>query len=78
MDNCVTSLKIKNGTEVTEPNVSCFAALWVPTAGIVSPYKFTMALAENAVENDAKFLLETKVINLKNQKDCFNILCLTF
>jgi len=73
IDNGVPGLEIKNGTEVTEPNVSCFAALWVPTAGIVSPYKFTMALAENAAENNVKFLLETKVTNLKKQKDGFII-----
>ncbi|UCF12531.1 MAG: NAD(P)/FAD-dependent oxidoreductase [Thermoplasmatales archaeon] len=71
IENCVPGLKIKNGAEVTEPNISCFAALWVPTAGIVSPYKFTMAFAENAAENDVKFLLETKVTNLIKHKDCF-------
>lgn len=73
IDNGVPGLEIKNGTEVTEPNVSCFAALWVPTAGIVSPYKFTIALAENATENNVKFLLETKITGMKKQKDHFMI-----
>lgn len=73
IDNGVPDLEIKNGTEVTEPNVSCFAALWIPTAGIVSPYEFTIAIAENACENNVKFLLETKVLDLKKQKDDFLI-----
>ena len=56
-----------------EPNVACHAALWVPTAGIIEPYEFTIALAENAAENKVKFLLETKVAELKKQRDCFII-----
>ncbi len=73
IDNGVPGLEIKNGTEVTEPNVSCFAALWVPTAGIVSPYKFTIALAENAAVNNVKFLLETIVKDIEKYKDGFLI-----
>ena len=73
--NRVPGLEIKNGSEVKEkePDVSCFAALWVPTAGIVLPYEFTISLAENAAENDVRFLLETKVTGLKKQKDGFVI-----
>ena len=73
--NKVPGLEIKDGSYVKkrEPNVSCHSALWVPTAGIMLPYGFTIALAENAVENDVKFLLETKVTDLKKQKDCFKI-----
>lgn len=56
-----------------EKNISCHGALWVPTAGITSPYQLTIALAENAVENDVKFLLETKVIGLKKQAHKFFI-----
>ena len=73
IDNGVPGLEIKNGTEVTEPNVSCFAALWAPTAGIVSPYKFTIALAENAAVNNVKFLLETIVKDIEKYKDGFLI-----
>ena len=73
IDNGVPGLEIKNGTEVTEPNVSCFAALWVPTAGITLPYKFTIALAENAAVNNVKFLLETIVKDIEKYKDGFLI-----
>ena len=75
MENDVPDLEIQNGLEVKkrEPNVSCYEALWVPTAGIILPYEFTIALAENAAENDARFLLETKVIGIKKQNNNFLI-----
>ena len=73
INNDVPGLEIKDGSEVNEPNVSCVAALWVPTAGIILPYEFTISLAENAAENNVKFLLETKVIGLKKQKNHFLI-----
>ncbi|MFW5985522.1 MAG: NAD(P)/FAD-dependent oxidoreductase [Halanaerobiaceae bacterium] len=46
-----------------EPEVSPEArwALYAPTAGIVSPHEFTVALAENAVLNGVQVLLETEV-----------------
>ena len=73
IDNGVPGLEIRNGTEVTEHNVSCFAALWVPTAGITLPYEFTIALAENAAVNNVKFLLETIVKDIEKHKDGFLI-----
>jgi len=74
-DNGIPGLEIKEKNEVREkePNVSCFAALWVPTAGITLPYEFTIALAENAVDNQVRFLLETRVTGLKKQKNRFLI-----
>lgn len=75
IDNGVPDLEIKSGADVKkkEPNLSCHSALWVPTAGIVLPYEFTILLAENAAVNNVKFLLETKVNDLKKQKDHFLI-----
>jgi len=75
MNNNVPGLEIKNRSEIKnkEPNVSCFEALWVPTAGITLPYQFVIALAENAAENNASFFLETKVTGLKKQKNHFLI-----
>jgi len=71
--NSVAGLEIHDGLLVkrNEPNVSCIAGLWVPTAGIVAPYECTIALAENAVENDVRFLLETKVLYLKKKSSYF-------
>lgn len=73
--NNVPDLEIHTGALVKkrEPNLCCFEALWVPTAGVILPYEFTIALAENAAENKVKFLLETKVLNIKKQKENFKI-----
>ena len=73
IDNGVSGLEIKNRSEVNEPNVSCFAALWVPTAGITPPYEFTIALAEKAAVNNVKFLLGTIVKDIEKHKDGFLI-----
>lgn len=74
-DNGVPGLEIKDGKDVKtkEPNVPCYKALWVPTAGIISPYEFTIALAENAAENNVIFLLETKVNDLEKKDNNFLI-----
>ncbi len=63
----------KSSIKSKEPNVKCHAALWVPSAGIIEPYELTIALAENAAENNVKFLLETKVSGLRKQKHNFLI-----
>ena len=71
--NKVSGLEIYNGSKVKEPNINCVAGLWVPTAGIILPYEFTIALAENAAINDVKFFLETKVTGLKKKDNGFEI-----
>lgn len=47
----------------TEPTVSGYAvsALKIPSTGAVSPYKLTIAVAENAVQNGVKVSLNTAV-----------------
>ena len=51
-----------------EPNISreAVAALYSPTAGVVSPFELTIALAENAAQNGAKILLNSKVTEIKS------------
>ncbi|MEG1790685.1 MAG: NAD(P)/FAD-dependent oxidoreductase [Clostridia bacterium] len=50
-----------------EPNVVSWAkgAYYMPTGGIVSPYKLVVALAENAAQNGVKFCLNTAVLGMK-------------
>ncbi|MFH0886888.1 MAG: NAD(P)/FAD-dependent oxidoreductase [bacterium] len=50
-----------------EPNLSkdVFAALYAPTAGIISPYRWVYDLAENAKENGVQIFLEHKVLEIK-------------
>jgi len=49
-----------------EPNLSeeAIAALYAPTAGIVSPYRWVYDLSENAVKNGAEVFTLTKVENI--------------
>jgi glycerol-3-phosphate dehydrogenase len=74
-ENIVPNLKIVDENEIKkkEPNLSCYTALWVPTAGIILPYEFTIAFAENAALNNVNFLLETNVKDIKKKNDNFVI-----
>lgn len=40
-------------------------ALYMPTGGFMSPYKFNIALAENAVQNGAKICLDTACVGME-------------
>ncbi len=74
--NGLENLEIITGNKLfeLEPNLNPQAkyALYAPTAGIISPYKFTIALADNAVINGVKVLLETeaKDIRIKGRQVC--------
>jgi len=54
-----------------EPNVSdeALGALLAPSAGIISPWEYTIALAENAVRNGVDYKLRFKVENITREKD---------
>jgi glycerol-3-phosphate dehydrogenase len=64
--NGVPGLEFVDEDEVKklEPNILAIKALKVPTAGIVSPYKFTIALAENALANEVQIFLDAKVLDI--------------
>lgn len=73
--NGVTDLKIINREEVIsmEPyiNKKVSKALYCPSAGIASPYEFTIALCENAVENGLELQLNAKVVYIDKNNDRF-------
>ncbi|MDR1805311.1 MAG: NAD(P)/FAD-dependent oxidoreductase [Clostridium sp.] len=52
-----------------EPNITdeAVGAFEYPTSGILSPYKLTVALADNAVENGVKISLNTVVEGMKTE-----------
>ncbi len=54
-----------------EPNVSAdaVAALWAPTGGIVCPFGYTIALAENANANGVEFKFNTEVKSLSRNEN---------
>lgn len=66
--NGVPGLEILSGEKAREmePNLSpeITAALHAPSAAIVSPWEFALAMAENAVQNGADLHLETRVTGL--------------
>lgn len=49
-----------------EPNLAdgIIGALWTPSAGYAEPYEVALALAENAIDNGAEFLLNTRVYDV--------------
>lgn len=52
-----------------EPSVKewCRGGIYTPSSGIISPYKLTVAAAENAVVNGAELLLNTAVIGMETE-----------
>jgi glycerol-3-phosphate dehydrogenase len=67
--NGLKNLEIITGDRLfrLEPNLNPQAkcALYAPSAGIISPYKLTIALADNAVINGVKVLLETEAKDIR-------------
>jgi glycerol-3-phosphate dehydrogenase len=70
--NGVKNLKIISQDELhemePEVNPDATGALFAPTAGIVSPYQATWAIAENAVQNGVKLFLDSEVHSLTPPK----------
>ncbi|MDC7234792.1 MAG: NAD(P)/FAD-dependent oxidoreductase [Spirochaetales bacterium] len=54
-------------------NTDLLGALYCPETGIVSPYEFTIALAENAVHNGVSLHLDTKVISIEKKDSLFYV-----
>lgn len=76
--NGVKGLKILSREEVKEiePNIGdqVVAALYAPTAGIICPFKLTIAYAENACKNGAAFTFDTEVKRIfKDEEDIWHI-----
>ncbi len=58
-----------------EPNINdtIVAALYAKTAGIICPYGFVIALAENAAQNGAEFVFNQEVISIGKEGDVFTV-----
>lgn len=62
--NGVPGVRVLSGEEVAamEPNLAPVkAALWAPSAAVVNPWEYALALAENAVQNGVRLHLNTPV-----------------
>ena len=71
--NEVPDLRIIEKEELfaIEPNVSkdAVAALYAPSAGIVSPYELAIAAGENAVQNGADYYFEFEAKSIEKKDD---------
>ncbi len=58
-----------------EPSVkdNVYSALYAKSAGVISPYEATIALAENSVVNGVEFKMNTEVIDIINIDGGFHI-----
>lgn len=57
-----------------EPNADGDFAIYVPSAGILCPFTYTIALAENAVHNGATYLLDHEVTGItRDEEGVFHI-----
>ena len=56
-----------------EPNINKEVkyALYAKDVGVTSPYEFTIALAENSIENGVELFLENEVISISKQVESF-------
>ncbi len=74
-NNGARGLTIISGEELKkrEPNVDALSALYSPVAGIILPYLFTIALAENALNNGVKIRLNTKVLSIQQLNSGYKV-----
>ena len=75
--NGVEGLRVLNRDEVLElePNIGdeVVGALWAPTAGIVCPFKLTIAFAENAAVNGAEFRFNEQVQSICRKENAWQV-----
>lgn len=77
IENGVEGVRILERDEVLnmEPNLTeaTVAALYAPTGGVICPFNFTIAMAENANINGVEFKLETQVLDIKKQENYYTL-----
>ena len=77
MKNGVPDMQILNQDELRkmEPQISdsALGALYAPTAAIVNPWEYGLAMAETAVRNGAKLMLNTEVKDINKSGEGYTI-----
>jgi glycerol-3-phosphate dehydrogenase len=75
--NGVKELRVLTKAETLEmePNLSdnVVGALYAPMGGIICPFRFTLAMAENANENGVPFFFDTEVLNIEKLEKGYSI-----
>ena len=77
LSNGTPDMRMLNNAEMSQiqPGVQGIQGLWTPSSAIISPYGLTIALAENAHANGAKFYLNSEVSSIKSVEGNFEITC---
>ena len=72
--NGVPDLSIidKGHMERIQPGVAGLSALLSPSTGIISPYEFTIALAEQAHEQGVQFRFESELVSIQKKGELFH------
>ncbi|MDE5670034.1 MAG: NAD(P)/FAD-dependent oxidoreductase, partial [Eubacterium sp.] len=77
IENGVPDIKVigKDELKKLEPNISdkAICALHAPTAAIVNPWEYGLAMAETAVRNGTEMMLEAEVTGIDKNGDLWNI-----
>jgi glycerol-3-phosphate dehydrogenase len=77
LKNSVPGLKLLDKDEVLriEPEISenVVGALYAPSAAIINPWEYGIALAETAVQNGATLLLSSEVLSITDDESVWNI-----
>ncbi len=77
-NNGVKNLKILSPKQIKKvcPNLKkqC-PCLYAKTAGVISPYMLTIALAEEGCLNGGQVFLNTKITKVEHNDNCFDVLC---
>jgi glycerol-3-phosphate dehydrogenase len=73
--NGAKEVTIISGKELKkrEPHLDALYALYSPVAGIIPPYLFTIALAENALNNGVKVCVNTQVSAIKQVNSGYKV-----
>ncbi|MBR1531314.1 MAG: NAD(P)/FAD-dependent oxidoreductase [Eubacterium sp.] len=78
VENNVPDMRIVDQKELREmePNIAdeALGALYAPTAAIVNPWEYGIAMAETAVNNGAEVFLSTKVEDIKRDGDMWKLI----
>ncbi len=75
--NGVQDIKVigKDELKKLEPNISdeAVCALYAPTAAIVNPWEYGLAMAETAVRNGTEIMIEAEVTGIDKKENSWNI-----
>ena len=71
LDNGVTDIRMITHDELKaiEPNADGDFAIYVPSAGILCPFTYTIALAENAAMNGVEYYFDHEVQGIEKAED---------